>query len=128
MNLIKSIGHGFAIAFHDITTFFQGVATKAPAIAQAAETDLATLAPFANTLFAGVAPQFLPAARGAEAILGEVFGAIHDAGAEATTAGVVVKIEADLVNGVKDLVALLKGHPAVQSAIAATTPASSSTQ
>jgi len=122
MNLIKSIGHGFAIAWHDVSTFFKGVATSAPQVAATAGQDLASIAPFVDTLFAGVAPQFLPAVRGAEAILGEVFGAIHTAGDQATTSGVVVTIEADLVAGVKDLVALLSGHPAVQAGQAASAP------
>ena len=119
MNLIKTLGHGFAVAYHDVITFFKGVATKAPAIADAAATDIEKLGPLANVVIGAVDPALLPVARASEAILGEVFAAIHVAGAEATTAGVVVKIEGDLVAGVKDFVALLSGHPAVQVAQAA---------
>jgi|SRR5690348_10000740 len=113
---IKSVGHGFAIAYHDVTTFFKGVATKGPGVAATAGKDISALAPIANVIIGGVDPALLPVARGAEAILGEVFAAISDAGSSATTQGVVVNISADLVSGVKDFVDLLKGHPAVQSA------------
>jgi len=122
-NLIKTIGHGFAIAWHDVSTFFKGVATKAPAIAVTLGTDISLIAPYANALFGGVAPELLPAARGVEAIVGEVLGAIHTAGSEATQTGVVVNIGADLVAGVKDLVALLENHPAVLAAQANQTTA-----
>ena len=125
MNFIKSLGHGFAVAYHDITTFFKGVATKAPAIADAATKDLASLQPIADIIIGGVDPALLPVARGAEAILGEVFAGIHAAGDAATQNGVVVSISAELVNGVKEFVDLLSGHPAVQAAQAATAPKTS---
>lgn len=119
MNIIKSLGHGFAVAYHDVVTFFKGVATKAPAIADQAGKDLAGLQPIANIIIGGIDPALLPVARGAEAILGEVFAGIHAAGDAATQNGVVVNISAELVAGVKEFVDLLSGHPAVQSAQAA---------
>jgi hypothetical protein len=125
MNLIKSLGHGFAIAYHDLITLAKGFATKAPAVAGQVATDLGQIAPIANALFAGIDPALLPLARGAEAILGEAFAAIQQAGADATTQGVIVKIEGDLVAGVQQFVDLLSGHPAVQAAQAATTPKTS---
>lgn len=114
MNAIKSLGHGFAVAYHDITTFFKGVAVKGPTVAVAAGKDLATLGPLANVILAGVDPSLVPVARGAEAILGEVFAAISQAPAGEPQA-VVVTIGADIVAGVKDFVDLLASHPAVQS-------------
>lgn len=116
---IKSVGHGFAIAYHDVMTFFKGVASKGPSIAATAGSDIAAVAPIANVILGGVDPTLLPVARGAEAILGEVFAAISAAGSAGTQQGVVVNIGADLVAGVKDFVDLLKSHPAVQSAQAA---------
>lgn len=127
MNFVKTIGHGFAIAYHDVVTFLKGVATKGPAIAQSAGNDLAAIGPIVNTVIAGVDPALVPVARGAEAILGEVFAAIHSAGSAATQSGVVVTIGSDLVAGVKDFVDLLSNHPAVQAGAAAQAASQSST-
>jgi len=113
---ISSVGHGFAIAYHDILTFFKGVASKGPSVADAIGKDISSMEPIANVILAGVDPALLPVARGAEAILGEVFAAIHAAGGQATQTGVVVTISGEIVAGVKDFVNLLSGHPAVQSA------------
>jgi len=120
---IKSAGHGFAIAYHDVMTFFKGVASKGPGAANTIGNDISAVEPIANVILGGVDPALLPVARGAEAILGEVFAAISAAGDSATTQGVVVNIAGDLVAGVKDFVDLLKGHPAVQAAKASAPPA-----
>lgn len=120
---IQSLGHGFAIAYHDVMTFFKGVASKGPSVAGTAGNDLAAVAPIANVIMGAVDPAFLPAARGAEAILGEVFAAISQAGSAGSQQGVVVNIGADLVAGVKDFVDLLKSHPAVAAAGNANPPA-----
>lgn len=114
--VIDSIGHGFAIAYHDVATFFKGVATKGPTVADTIGKDVAAMAPVANVILGDVDPAFLPMARGAEAILGEVFAAIHSAGDAATQSGVVVNIGSELVAGVKDFVDLLSNHPAVKAA------------
>lgn len=113
---ITSVGHGFAIAYHDVMTFFKGVASKGPSIAATAGKDIATIGPLANVVIGGIDPALLPVARGAEAILGEVFAEISKAGDAATQNGVVVTIGADLVSGLKEFVAYLEGHPAVQVA------------
>ncbi len=115
---IKSIGHAFAIAAHDlvqaakfIAAVSEKVAGKAPAVEAAV-----------NDVLATVAPQALPVARAAEFILGEALAAIHAAGPAASAGGVNVVLNAEVVADLLAIKDALSSHPAVQATIAAPNP------
>lgn len=111
---IKSAEHGFAIAYHDLVSGLKAFTTDAPKAAATLQTDLTVIEPVFNAIIAGVGPEFLPFARGIEALLGANFAVIAQGGSTVT-------LGEDVVAAVKGLVDLLKNHPAVQAA--ATTPA-----
>lgn len=112
--VIKSAEHGFAIAYHDLISGIKAFTADAPKVAAAAQTDLTALEPIFNAIIAGASPEFLPFARGIEALLGANFAVIANG-------GTAVTLGEDVVAAVKGLVDMLKNHPAVQAAT--TTPA-----
>lgn len=107
--VIKSAEHGFAIAYHDLVSGLKAFTADAPKVAATAQADLTALEPIFNAIIAGASPEFLPFARGIEALLGANFAVISQG-------GTTVTLGEDIVAAVKGLVDLLKNHPAVQAA------------
>lgn len=115
----KSLGHFFASAYHDLIIGEKAIEHAAPTV-NTVENVAETLTPLVLTGPMGTAAVVLE--RAIFAIAGHVFGAVHAADAAAAEKGVNIQLDADLVNEIKDIIALTPKISATASALFPTKP------